>query len=113
MKRLLIALAFVAALTAGAMAQQNRDTIHFPVTITTGNTFQQALPHNFRWSLTIENNNASDSCWVYPGSGSATKATSALLLPGGTFQRYEAYIPSDAFQVTCATTGDTLYVTTQ
>src|ERR1700744_5026718 len=63
----------------------NRSTVNVSVTITAGNTFQQVLPSNYgtstqRQALTIQNNNATDSCWVYLGpTASATKATSILL----------------------------------
>lgn len=93
----------------------NRSTVNSSAVITIGNTFQQVLASNFntttqRQSLTIENNNATDSCWLYIGSGSATKGTAILLLSGGSYTRYWPFVPSDAIQATCATTSDTLYV---
>jgi hypothetical protein len=89
-----------------------------PIVIATGNTFQSILPavpvnSGARRSLTIQNNNAVDSCWLQiMGSGviSAAKATSILLLAGGAYTRYSPYVPSDAIQATCAATSDTLYV---
>lgn len=101
----------VAQVTAAA-------TTNGSAVITTGNTFQTVLAalaagNTPRRSLTIENNNASDSCWVFIGSGSATKGTSILLTFGGSYTRYFPYVPSDAIQATCATTSDTLYVDTQ
>ena len=96
-------------------AQQNRFTLNGSAVITAGNTFQTVLAAAPRWSLTIQNNNASDSCWVYIGSGSATKGTSIQLdtTHGTAYTRYFPYVPSDAIQATCATTSDTLYVDTQ
>lgn len=94
-----------------------RSTVNGSVSITVGNTFQQILPAatgETRQSLTIQNNNTTtDNCWIYLGSGTATKATSILLTPGLPYQRYFPYVPSDAIQGTCATTADTLYVDTQ
>jgi hypothetical protein len=111
------------ALTAGivsAHAQTNAATTNGSISITTGNTFQQALaalgvsPANRR-SLTIENNNTNgDNCWVFIGpTASATKGTSILLTPGGSYTRYFPYVPSDNIAATCVTTSDTLYVDTQ
>jgi len=98
----------------------NRATVNSSVTITTGNTFQQALASTLgtttqRQSLTIQNNNTStDNCWVFFGAtASATKATSALLQPGQAYTRYWPFVPSDAIQVTCASTNDTMYVENQ
>jgi hypothetical protein len=89
-------------------------TTNASASIATGNTFQTVLAaSDNRRSLTIQNNNATDSCWVFVGSGSATKATSILLLAGGSYTRYYPYIPADVIQATCATTADTLYVDTQ
>lgn len=92
-------------------------TTNISVVITAGNTFQQVMaalvPPAQRRSLTIQNNNATDNCWVYIGAGSATKGTAILLLPGGSYTRYFPYVPADVIQATCATTSDTLYVDTQ
>lgn len=91
-----------------------------------------------RHSLTIENNQASgtDACYliianaalaaqITPGTtttssnvtvngGTLTAAQASIALsPGGSYQRYFPYVPSDAIYATCATTGDTLYVETQ
>lgn len=115
------AVAIAAALffAQSAHAQQtNAATTNGSVAITTGNTFQQVLavlgsPPAIRRSLTIQNNNASDSCWVFVGGGSATKATAILLTTGQAYTRYFPYVPSDAIQATCANTADTLYVDTQ
>jgi len=89
----------------------NKTTINASTTIVTGNTFQQILAANSnRASLTIENNNATDSCWITVDGGSATKAVAMLLLPGGSYQRYFPYVPSGAIQATCATSSDPIYV---
>jgi hypothetical protein len=114
MKRLAVASLFLALWCAGAFAQTVAQTTNGSVTITTGSTFQTILSAitqtNQRRSLTIENNNASDNCWLFIGSGSATKATSILLTAGGSYTRYYPYVPGDAMQATCATASDTLYV---
>jgi len=96
----------------------NAQTTNASVVIATGNTFQTILaalgtPPTPRRSLTIENNNATDSCWVFVGASAATKGISILLLPGGSYTRYYPYVPSDAIQATCATTADTIYVDVQ
>ena len=108
-------------IAAPAVAQTtNAPTINGSVSITTGNTFQQALPAvgtppAIRRSLTVQNNNTTtDACWVYLGvTANATKANSIELLQGNSYSRYFPYVPSDAVQVTCATTADTVYVDTQ
>lgn len=112
-------LAVMAALAAGpmpALAQSYpANTLNGSVVITVGNTFQVALAAGVRRSLTIQNNTASDSCWVYIGAGSATKAASIILdtTHGTSYTRYFPYVPDDVIQVTCATTSDTVYVDTQ
>jgi hypothetical protein len=93
----------------------NRSTVNVPVVITTGATFQTILASNFgtltpRQSLTIENNNASDNCWLYIGAGTPTKALSMLLKTGGSYTRYWPFVPSDAIQATCDNTNDTMYL---
>lgn len=115
MNHRLLALAAAFALFAtAASAQNNRGTLNYSTTITAGNTFQQIRPAENRWSITIQNNNTTtDNCWVYVGSGSATKANSILLTPGLPWQRYYPYVPNDVIQATCATTADTLYVDQQ
>jgi hypothetical protein len=89
--------------------------MNVPFTTTAGGTFQAltASPPGLATAraLTIENNNTNgDNCWLYVFSGSATKALSQLLLPGGSYQRYFPYVPTGPYQATCASTGDTLYV---
>ena len=96
----------------------NRSTLNASVVITTGGTFQTVLTsilgtNTQRQALTIENNNATDNCSLYIGAGSATAGTSILLLPGGSYTRYWPYVPSDAFQATCANNSDTLYIDVQ
>ena len=114
----LLAAAVIAAASPCLAQVTNAPTTNASITIATGNTFQQALavlgsPPAIRRSLTIENNNTTDSCWVFIGSGAATKALSILLLPGGSYTRYFPYVPSDNIAATCTTTSDTLYVDTQ
>lgn len=113
MKRL-CALAALAMLCVPAHAQQNRSTINLSTTITLGGTFQQILAASPRWSVTIQNNNATtDNCWLHIGSGTPTTQNSILLTPGLPYQRYYPNLPNDAFQATCANTGDSLYIDTQ
>jgi hypothetical protein len=98
---------------------QDRSTVIATVVITTGNTFQQVLASiigttNYRAWLMIQNNNASDNCWIFPGTvANATKATSMLLLPGGSYSRAWPFVPSDVIAATCANNNDTLYLETQ
>jgi len=111
---LLAALAWAAPSSAQSIVAQ---TTNGSVVIATGNTYQTVLAalsgFGTRRSLTIQNNNLTDNCWVFIGAAAATKGTSILLLPGGSYTRYSPYIPSDAIQATCATTSSTLYVDTQ
>ena len=103
----------------GADAQiTNAATTNSSTTITTGGTFQTVLPAlgtgAVRRSITIQNNNTgADNCWVFLGTGAATTARSILLPTGGSYQRYYPYVPSDAVQMTCTTTGDSVYIDTQ
>jgi len=122
MRALLRAALAAAALVSAAFpsaAQTPAATTNGSVTIATGSTFQTILAvlaagNTQRRSVTIQNNNTNgDNCWLFIGGGSATKATSILLAPGGSYQRYYPYVPSDAIQATCATTNDTMYLDTQ
>lgn len=131
MRKLSIALACLLLAGTAALSQQtspgvavsgvpvNRSTVNGSVTITTGNTFQSVLSSNLgtatpRQSLTIQNNNASDSCWLFIGATAlATEGTSILLTAGASYTRYFPYIPSDNIAATCASSSDTLYVDTQ
>ena len=95
----------------------NRSTVNASVVITTGGTFQQILPsivgntEAIRQSLTIQNNNASDSCWIEIGATlSISEGHSIELLAGQAYTRFWPYVPSDAIQATCASSSDTLYV---
>jgi hypothetical protein len=117
-KALAAALLAGALMCSGARAQvANMPTTIVPTVITTGNTFQTILPRivppSVRHSLTIEDNNASDNCWLYIGPGSATKGTAIFMVPGGSYMRYFPYVPSDVIQATCATSADTLYLDIQ
>jgi hypothetical protein len=84
------------------------------VTIVTGNKFQQILPENNtgkdRRALVIDNQNPNrDTCWVFVGGGRASKEESdRVLAPGDEYAEYWPFVPSDAIQVTCASTSDTL-----
>jgi hypothetical protein len=130
MKRILlvgVALALAASSAQAQIFSSDLPTINGSVTIATGNTFQQVLAATTfavdqqRKSLTIHNNNTTDNCWIAFGAvngvaitaANATKAESILLLPGGSYQRYFPYVPSDAIIGTCASNSDTLYIDTQ
>ena len=92
----------------------NKNTTNHAAVITTGGTFQQILAAaTNRASITIENNNATDSCWLYIGASGQTEGKSILLLAGGSYTRYFPYVPADEIQATCANNSDTLYVDTQ
>lgn len=100
-------------------APVNRATVNGSVTISTGKTFQVALASILgtstqRQALTIVNNNETgDNCWVFLGAASAMTPTSILLTKGSMYQRYWPFVPSDEVQVTCNTTGSSLYIDTQ
>lgn len=120
MKRFLLSLLITLGLVGIVNAQQHPTTLGttiVTVTITSGNTFQSLLSsvtpnRQGRQSITIQNNNTnSDNCWIFLGAtASATKATSILLGPGGSYQRYYPYVPSDNIAATCTSTNDTLYL---
>jgi hypothetical protein len=116
-----VAILLAAVLSFGpAQAQQtNAATTNGSAVIAAGNTFQTILPAlgappAQRRSLTIQNNQTTtDNCWIFIGSGAATKGTSILLTPSQAYTRFYPYVPSDAIQATCLNTSDTLYVDTQ
>jgi hypothetical protein len=97
----------------------DRSTLNSSVVITTGGTFQTVLTSvapaytSVRQALTIENNNTTDNCYLHIGTGTPSAGNSILLLPGGSYTRYWPFIPSDAFQATCANNSDTLYIDVQ
>ena len=101
----------------------NRSTVNNSLTLGTSNTFQLILPSNtasntVRQALTIENNNTTANCWVFFGVNtgatvSAATSTAALLLPGGAYQRYWPFVPSDPIWSTCNVNNGTLYVEVQ
>lgn len=119
MKKLLLLFALLASPAFGQDRSQMLGTVNSSAVIAAGNTFQTVsaavTAATRRNSLTIQNNNAADNCWIVIAGalGSATKATAILLLPGGSYTRYYPYVPSDAIHATCASTSDTLYVDTQ
>lgn len=112
------ALAFlIGVLPAWAQSSSPAVTTNHSVVITTGNTFQTVLAAATRRSLTIQNNNANDNCWIQYGVGvtaaNASKGASIFLQPGWSYTRYFPFVPNDEIEATCATTSDTLYVDTQ
>lgn len=131
MRNLMIALAAAGALLLGclpAIAQTTpAQTTPRPILITTGNTFQVALPSGAKRSMTIQNNNASDTCYLLVGGpwqlGDTTAITrvlngvtiaaskaSIVLTAGQSYARFFPFIPNDQILATCATTGSSLYV---
>lgn len=131
--RCAIALAMLTVGSIAAMAQSAVPTDNWSVNITAGNTFQLVQgATNTRRSLTIQNNNATDNCYlnidgtVQAGQTTASTVTtdgskvtittikaSILLTPGAAYTRYYPYVPGDAIVATCASTGDSLYVDMQ
>lgn len=121
----------LALLATSALAQQvsQAPTFNQSITVTTGNTFQvissgtQAMR-----SLTIQNNNAMDNCWIevsglvtagmttasavtITGKPASTAAKVSILLPPGvSYGRYQVLAPAGPIVGTCATTGDSIYV---
>jgi|ERR1017187_956536 hypothetical protein len=96
-------------------------TTNRSVVITTGNTFQAVVAAGPKKSLTIQNNTATDNCWitfgVYSGTtitaANATVGRSIVLAAGQGYSRFYPYIPVDEIEATCATSADTLYVDVQ
>lgn len=136
MRRIILAAIGLALLGCSPAFAQSTTvvTVRIPTIITTGNTFQLlngavTQPLN-RKSLTIQNNNAADNCFVLIGgpwvAGDTTASTrtensisftgakaSILLLPGGSYTRYYPYIPADQILVTCASASDSMYADVQ
>lgn len=120
MKRIII-LAF--SLLFGGLAHA-QSIVNAPTTINAGtvtgpNVFANVLSvvgtaTSIRRSLEVMNNNASDKCYLYLGTtANASTATAILLTSGVIYARYYPYVPSDAVNIACASTGDTYYVGTQ
>ncbi len=106
-------LAITLLLGSAALAQTRSASTHTVVTIVSGNKFQQVLASSEteHRMLRISNNNANgDSCWVFVGSGRASKEASYAVPPGKEYLRYPPFVPSDAIQATCASSSDTLDV---
>jgi hypothetical protein len=82
------------------------------VTINTANKFQRILASSeTRRMLRIGNNNTNDDiCWVFVGSGRASKEGSYPIPAGKEYLRYSPFVPSDAIQATCESSSDTLDV---
>lgn len=111
-------------------AQTIKATVPSSVNITAGLTYQVLVTGGPKFSLTIQNNNSADSCWIIiggpfvAGDTTATSRTvngasltalkaSILLLPGGSYTRYNPFIPGDTILGTCTSTGDSIYADTQ
>lgn len=125
---ILIATAFASPVFAQVLTEP---TTAWSAKITTGLTYQQLLSQgNARRSVTIQNNNASDACYITVGgpvaAGNTTSTSvtingvsmtaqqaSILLSAGQAYTRYYPFPPNDVILGTCATTGDSIYVDTQ
>jgi hypothetical protein len=106
-------LAIALLLGSAAFAQTPTAPTNTVVTISTANKFQQILASSGtpRRMLRISNNNNyRDSCWVFVGSGQASKEGSYVVLPGKEYLRYPPFVSSDVIQATCASSSDTLDV---
>jgi hypothetical protein len=106
-----LAIAFL--LGSAAFAQTPSAPTNTVVTINTANKFQQVLASSgtARRMLRISNNNADgDSCWVFAGSGQASKEGSYEVGSGKEYLRYPPFVPSGAIQATCESSKDTLDV---
>jgi hypothetical protein len=107
------ALAITLLLGSATFAQTPPAPTNTVVTIGAGNKFQKVLASSAtaRRMLRIGNNNTNDDiCWVFVGSGQASKEASYAVLPGKEYLRYPPFVPSDAIQATCASSSDTLDV---
>jgi hypothetical protein len=96
-----------------AFAQSSPAPTDIVVTINTANKFQQILAASgsARRMLRIGNNNTNDDiCWVFVGSGPASKEASYPIPPGEKYLRYPPFVSSDAIQATCESSSDTLDV---
>jgi len=106
-------LAIALLLGSAAFAQTPPAPTHKSVTIVIGNKFQGVLNASTiaLRMLRIRNDNTNgDSCWVFVGSGQASKEGSYEVSPGEEYLRYRPFVPSDAIQATCASSSDTLDV---
>jgi hypothetical protein len=103
-------------LSSPTFAQLTPASTKILVTIVTGNKFQEILPENNtgkdRRALVIDNKNTNgDNCWVFVGTGRATKEKSdKVLAPGDEYVEFWPFVPSDEIQATCASSSDTLDV---
>jgi len=106
-------LAIAILLGSAVFAQTSPASTDTVVTINNANKFQEVLASSgtARRMLRISNNNTNrDSCWVFVGSGQASKEGSYAVLPGKEYLRYPPFVSSDAIQATCASSSDTLDV---
>jgi hypothetical protein len=100
-------------LGSAALAQTQLAPTNTVVTIGTGNKFQEILASSItaRRMLRIKNNNTNgDSCWLFVGSGRASKEDSYAIPSGREYLRYPPFVPSDAIQATCASSLDSVGV---
>jgi hypothetical protein len=108
-----VSLAITLLLGSATFAQTPPAPTRTLVTIGTGNKFQQVLASSGteRRMLRISNNNTNgDSCWVFVGSGRASKESSYPVPSGKEYLRYPPFVSSDTIQATCASSSDTLDV---
>lgn len=132
MRWIVSAYILVTVLLSSALAAQNAlVTNNRSFAISVGNTYQLLMATNQNYnSLTIQNNNTADNCFievsglVAVGNTTATNVTtsaatvtsaqaSMIIGPLGSYVRYYPNLPRGPIVATCATSGDTLYVDTQ
>lgn len=122
--------AMVAFLPPARAQSTIKATTSLAIVIATGNTYQTLVAGGPKFSLEIQNNNATDACLIIiggnflPGDTTATSRTvngasmtaaqaSVRLVAGQSFTRYAPYIPSDTILGTCTTAGDSIYADVQ
>jgi hypothetical protein len=129
MKKIILALLLLAS-PALAESPTPAPSLNNSRTITTGLTYQTLIIAGNRRTLTIQNNNTTDSCWidvtgiVASGNTTTTNVTtnaatitsiqaSILLTAGQSYGRYYPFTPNAAIVGTCASSGDSIYVDNQ
>ena len=131
--RIPVALACVLLPIAASAQQANQSpTSNQSVKIATGLTYQTLIPagKNMR-SLTMQNNNGTDSCWIEVsglvtsgmttgssvtpvGLPAITAQQASIFLPAGaSYSRYYPLIPSGPIVGTCAANTDSIYLDIQ
>jgi len=129
MKKIILAFCLLAS-PAFAESPTPAPSLNNSKTITTGLTYQVLQVAQNRRTLTIQNNNATDSCeidvtgTVSAGNTTTTNVTvngvtltslqaSIVLSAGQSYGRYYPFTPNAAITGTCANSGDSIYVDSQ